>query len=76
MDLFILIVVGIVVVAIVIVGFVSPFTDEHTKGESIPKKLAIGAGTSIGGIWAAAIFVISVALLLWFIFNGGLAQPE
>ena len=74
MNLASYIVAGIVVAVCVIAGFTGSFTDEHTKDESIPKKLAIGAGTSISGIWAAAIFVIGIGLLMAFFLNGG-AEP-
>jgi hypothetical protein len=68
------IVAGIVVAVIVIAGFSGAFTNEHDKDKSIPKKLAIGAGTSISGIWAVAIFVILIGLLIAFFVNGG-AEP-
>jgi hypothetical protein len=68
------IIAGIVVAVIVIAGFGGAFTDEHTKDESIPKKLAIGAGSSVAGIWGAAIWVILIGVLIAFFLNGG-AEP-
>ncbi len=74
MNLASYIVAGIVVAVCIIAGFNHAFTDEHLKDLPIPKKLAVGAGTSVGGIWAAAIFVIGIGLLIAFFLNGG-AEP-
>lgn len=74
MNLASYIIAGIVVAVIVIAGFRGAFTDEHDKNKSIPEKLAIGAGASISGIWAAAILVILIGVLIAFFLNGG-AEP-
>jgi len=68
------IVAGIVVAVCVFAGFSHAFTDEHLKNLSIPKKVAVGAGTSISGIWAAAIWVILIGIIIAFFLNGG-AEP-
>jgi len=72
MNLASYIVAGIVVAVCVIAGFGGAFTDPLNKEESIPKKLAIGAGTSLGGIWSAIITAIIIGVIIAFVLNGGL----
>ena len=73
-DLFGKIVLGIVVAVYLLLGFIGVFNNEITKDKSIPKKLAIGAGAAIGGLWSTAIFLIIVAVVIAFFLSGG-AEP-
>jgi len=66
------VVAGIVVAGCVIAGSGGAFTDLLKKEESIPKKLAIGAGTLLGGIWWAIITAIILGVIIAFVLNVGL----